>query len=226
MAFTSASFAQANLNDPPQAPPPPPSAANPAIPPQPHPMAPNKGPKLVSLPIGSDIPNPGFIMPNSLGEPASLETLKKDKGLLVLFISNSCPIIANANNRMLEMMKIAARLNVGVALINSNEGNRQGEDGPEKMQAFGMHMHYTAPYLMDNMSIIADQFGAIKTPEAFLFDAQGKLVYKGALMDNQEDAAKSKKFFVLEAINNMVAGKPVKPQMTKVSGCEIKRQQM
>ncbi|MBS1616609.1 MAG: hypothetical protein JST06_10890 [Bacteroidetes bacterium] len=222
IALTGSVFAQANITDPPQAPPPPP-AANPALPPRP-PLP--QGPKLKSLPLGSEIPNSGLMMPSALGDPISLQSATTEKGLLVLFSGNTCRAALKSQRQILELMNTAKALGVGMAVLNSNEKIRQNGEDMGQMHAFAEQWKYSAPYLMDNMAIMADQFGASNNLEVFLFNASGKLVYKGALLENPLDPDKSKHFFALNALKNMVAGKPIKPQETKSVGCEIQRMQM
>ena len=78
------------------------------------------------------------------------------------------------------------------------------------------------PYVMDATSEVAKAFGAARTPEAFLFDAQGKLVYHGAVDDNVESAEKVSKTYLKDALDSVVAGKEVSVKETKAVGCGIK----
>ena len=65
-------------------------------------------------------------------------------------------------------------------------------------------------------------FGATKTPEAFLFDANGKLAYHGAIDDNSEDANAVKSHYLKDALEAVLSGKPVPMAETKALGCGIK----
>ncbi len=100
---------------------------------------------------------------------------------------------------------------------------RSDADGFDAMKTYANTQQYTVPYLVDENSKLADLFGANHTPEVFLFNNQGTLVYKGAMNDNPGNPAEYKKMFIEEAINNMIAGKPVDPATTKSVGCSIKR---
>ncbi len=186
----------------------------------PQPKAPPIPP---SIAIGSDLPNPGAMMPAAIGEPKSLEQAKTEKGLLVIFSANKCSYVANAERHLLELMKWSVQLGVGAVMINSNEGQRTGEESLEKMREYATKAHLPIPYVSDDMSMMADIFGARYTPEVYLFDGEGKLVYKGTIEDNPAHPSKSKKFYAPEAMKNMVAKLPIKPQETKATGCEIER---
>ena len=76
---------------------------------------------------------------------------------------------------------------------------------------------------MDKKNELPDAFGASRTPECFLFDKNGKLIYHGAIDDSPSDAAGVKRVHLKEAINEAVAGKEVSVKQSKSVGCSIKR---
>ena len=78
------------------------------------------------------------------------------------------------------------------------------------------------PYVVDATSDVARAFGATRTPEAFLFGADGKLVYHGTIDDNGEDAAKVEKSYLKDALEAVVKGQDVAVKETKSIGCGIK----
>ena len=109
-------------------------------------------------------------------------------------------------------------------LINSNEAKRDGADSLEEMVKHAKEKGYAdVHYLVDEDHVVADAFGANRTPEVFLFDAEMKLAYQGAIDDNMKEASKVEKPYLTNAIENMVAGKPADPDLTKSIGCTIKR---
>jgi hypothetical protein len=80
---------------------------------------------------------------------------------------------------------------------------------------------FTFPYVVDNTSDVARAFGATRTPEAFLFGKDGKLVYHGAIDDSQK-ADQVEKHFLQDAVDAAIAGKDVPVKETKFIGCTIK----
>jgi len=78
-------------------------------------------------------------------------------------------------------------------------------------------------YAIDKNSELADAFGASRTPECFVFNPSGKLVYKGAIDDNPGDAGGVKKEHLKNAIDELVSGKDVTVKETRSVGCSIKR---
>jgi hypothetical protein len=91
------------------------------------------------------------------------------------------------------------------------------------MKAYAKSQDYKWSYVVDEKSEVANAFGAMKTPECFLFDASGKLVYHGAIDDNPTDAGAVSRRHLKEAMDEMVAGKDISVKTSKSVGCSIKR---
>jgi hypothetical protein len=176
-----------------------------------------------SLPLGSTIPAADEPLHGCKGESTSLNQSKTDKGLLVMFSCNTCPFVIKAQKRTDEAMKLAKTLGIGMVIFNSNEALRTDEDSEPAMVRYADQQGYTVPYVRDDMSAMADKFGATRTPEVYLFDSKGKLVYKGALEDNPADPHESLKLYLRDALNALAAGKPIAVAETKSIGCSIKR---
>jgi len=191
------------------------------------PAAPQSAAKPIeSLALGSAIPMPTVVMPNAQSGkgPTSLLAENTGKGLLVMFSCNTCPYVVKSEARTKEMIAYAREKGLGVVIVNSNEAQRQsGEDAFDAMRAYATRMGYTVPYLLDEKSALADAFGATRTPEVFLFDTRGMLVYKGAMEDNPANPAESKKMYLRAAIDAVLSRKAPDPATTKSIGCSIKR---
>ena len=175
------------------------------------------------LPMGSPIPKPDIKMKDISGKEVSLNDAKTGKGLLVMFSCNTCPYVIKNQARTYEVCKYAMGNGIGVALLNSNEAKRDEDDSFEDMKAYAKDQGYGWYYLVDQHSALADAFGANKTPECFLFDANGKLVYHGAIDDNPNDAGAVNRKHLFMAIDEMKAGKDVSVKESRSVGCTIKR---
>ena len=175
------------------------------------------------LPIGAAIPHADQKMQSILGRSVSFNDVKKTNGLLVMFSCNTCPVVKKYQLRTMEICKYAVGNNVGVILLNANEATRNSGDSFEDSKAYGQEQGYYFDYVMDNASAMADAFGATRTPEVFLFNKEGKLVYHGAIDDNSGNAAEVTRKHAQFAIDEMVAGNPISVQETKFVGCGIKR---
>lgn len=172
------------------------------------------------LPIGATLPNAELKMKDISGKEVSFKDAMKKNGLLVMFSCNTCPIVKQYESRTVEACKKALASEVGVILLNPNEATRGSGDGYEDMQAYAKKLGYSFSYVVDKNSTMANEFGATRTPECFLFDNTGKLVYHGAIDDNPEGADK---VYLIPAIQKMLKGEKIDPEKTRSVGCTIKR---
>lgn len=175
------------------------------------------------LPIGASMPNPDLKMKDVSGKEISLNSAKKKNGLLVIFSCNTCPYVIKNQTRTIEVSKHAIANDIGVAILNPNEAYRGNEDSYEAMKEYAAEQKYDWHYLVDQNHVMADAFGANRTPECFLFDKDGKLVYHGAIDDNPNDASAVSRKHLVEAINELKSGKEIAVKESRSVGCTIKR---
>lgn len=175
------------------------------------------------LPIGASMPNPDLKMKDVSGKEISLNSAKKKNGLLVIFSCNTCPYVIKNQTRTIEVSKHAIANDIGVAILNPNEAYRENEDSYEAMKEYAADQKYDWHYLVDQNHVMADAFGANRTPECFLFDKDGKLVYHGAIDDNPNDASAVSRKHLVEAINELKSGKEIAVKESRSVGCTIKR---
>ena len=111
---------------------------------------------------------------------------------------------------------------VGVIAVNANDPAAYAEDSFDEMKARAKKLGFKFPYVVDATSDVARAFGATHTPEAYLLDAQGKLVYHGGVDDNARDEKAVKQPWLRQAVEALEGGKPVPLAETKALGCSIK----
>lgn len=157
------------------------------------------------------------------GAEYSLADVAGENGLLVMFSSNTCPFVLQWEDRYNELKSWADRHNVGMIVLNSNYGNRNGVDSFEEMKKHASEKNYNFPYVVDEDSQIANAFGGQTTPHVFLFDNNMELVYKGAIDDNYKSASDVKQAYAKDAIASLAKGEKVAVAETKPVGCSIKR---
>ena len=174
------------------------------------------------LTLGATIPRAEAKLRNVDGKDVTIASLKGRKGTLVVFTCNACPWAKKWEARLTRIGNEALKRGIGVVAINANDPERNKEDGYEVMQARAKDRGMKFAYAMDRTSDVARAFGASRTPEAFLFDASGALVYHGAIDDNADDAAKVTRPYLEDAVNAVAAGKGVGTAQTKALGCSIK----
>ena len=183
-----------------------------------------------SLAIGSKAPMANTKMKDVKGGESSLNDLKKENGLLVIFSCNTCPFVVGGSGlgegwhgRYNDIQAECDKNNVGMVLVNSNEAKRDGDDSFKAMQAHAKKHKYASHYVVDKNSAMANAFNAKTTPHVFLFDKNMKLVYKGAIDDNNKSASEVKEHWLSNAIMKMKKGEKIDPAETRNKGCSIKR---
>jgi thioredoxin-related protein len=182
-----------------------------------------KGKLENSLPIGAMIPKTEQKLKDVSGKEISLQDVRMENGLLVMFSCNSCPYVIRNQSRTKEICGYALSEKVGVIVLNSNEEERGGRESMEAMQSYAKNQQYRWFYAVDTRNELADSFGASRTPECFLFDKSGRLVYHGAIDDSPGDANSVKRQHLKEAINEMISGKNVTVKESRSVGCSIHR---
>ncbi|HEX6430092.1 MAG TPA: thioredoxin family protein [Niastella sp.] len=175
------------------------------------------------LPLGSGVPKADNKLKDISGKEVTLKNAMKENGLLVMFSCNTCPVVINNQARTKEICEFAANKSIGVVLLNSNEANRKSSESLTAMQEYAKGQGYNWYYAEDKNNELADAFGASRTPECYLFDKNGKLVYHGAMDDSPSDAAGVNRHHLKEAISEVMAGKEVSVKQSKSVGCSIKR---
>lgn len=176
------------------------------------------------LSIGAEAPKTELKMPDISGKEISLNDVKKENGLLVIFSCNTCPFVIAWEDRYPGLAEMCEKNNIGMALVNSNEAKRKGDDSLEEMKKHATEKSYKCYYAIDENSALADAFGAKTTPHVFLFDKNLKLVYRGSIDDTEGKKDKQpKEHYLLDAMVNMSSGKTIVPNDTKAIGCSIKR---
>ena len=175
-----------------------------------------------SLAIGAAAPMKDVKMKSVDGKDVTLATVAGKKGTLVVFTCNHCPWAQAWQTRVASIGNGAAAKGIGVVAINPNDPAAYPEDDYAGMQARSKTLGLKFPYVVDATSDMARAFGATRTPEAFLFDSSGKLVYHGTVDDNARDQSAVKERWLQDAVDAVIAGKEVPTAETKAFGCGIK----
>lgn len=178
---------------------------------------------IQQLPLGSTLPLGDVQMEDISGRNLSLNEVKGDNGLLVIFSCNTCPWVIKWEDRYPVVQELATVNDIGIILLNPNEDYRDKGDGIEDMILHAEKAGYNLPYVLDKNHRLADAFGASRTPHVYLFNAEDKLVYVGAIDDNANSAADVEEFYVEDAIEQLSAGQAITRSSTKSIGCTIKR---
>jgi peroxiredoxin len=171
--------------------------------------------------IGDPITDTDVEMKNTDGKMVTLENVKGEKGTLVVFTCNHCPVVKGWQDEMVAIGNTYKDKGVGVIFINSNDPSVKG-DTFEGMQELAKEKGYNFPYVVDATSGVAKNFGAKKTPDVFLFDADGKLAYQGAVGEGGRKPKAGGTPYLKNALDALVAGNKIETAQTKAVGCSIK----
>ncbi len=156
-------------------------------------------------------------------EHSSLNDLKMENGLIVIFSCNTCPFVLAWEDRYNDLYDLATKNKIGIVLLNSNYMKREGDDSLAAMKKHAAEKGYKLPYLIDQESLLANDWGGQTTPHVFFFDKDFTLVYKGAIDDNFKSASDVRETYLKDAIESVGTGNKVLVAETKPLGCSIKR---
>ncbi|MDZ8119434.1 thioredoxin family protein [Pontiella agarivorans] len=171
-----------------------------------------------ALEIGNEIVATHVKMQSIDDATLTLSELKGGKGTLVVFSSSRCPVVLSWQKTMVDIGNTYSKKGIGVIFINSNDPDAKG-DTFENMKKMAREEGYQFPFLADSSSEVARSFGATKTPEVFLFDADDKLVYKGAVGEGGRSVGDE--IWLKDALDALLAGEEIKKPVTKSIGCGI-----
>ncbi|MAE73364.1 MAG: thioredoxin family protein [Bdellovibrionaceae bacterium] len=170
--------------------------------------------------IGS--PMPAFKLPVVTGGDYD-STATNGKVTVVLFICNHCPYVQAIEERLIELgTKYHSNDDVEVLAICSNDPTEYPEDAPEALAATATEKSYPFPYLFDQSQSVAKAFGAVCTPDLYVYDRSGKLFYRGRLDDSWKDASKVTQKDLDSAITEALANSTPPTEQMPSMGCSIK----
>ena len=167
--------------------------------------------------VGQSAPN--FTLPNAQTDQArSLTSLMQgSKATVVMFLSVNCPYSNAYNDRMIALAQKYAPKGVSFAGIFSDQNEPKAE-----VAAYAKTKGFPFPALVDKGDVAADAYTAHVTPETYVINSRGVLVYHGRI-DNDMGPANVHTHDLANAIDETLAGHPVAKAQTKAFGCSIKR---
>lgn len=182
-------------------------------------VAPIAAAETPSSVLGKQLEN--FTLRGTDGKEWTLSGVQDKKAVVVVFVGTECPVNNQYIPRLGELAGEYGSQGVAFVVINSNT-----QDTPARVTEHAQKFKLALPVLKDPGSKVADQFGARRTPEAFLLDSARKVVYRGRI-DDQYGVSfarpKATRRDLAEAIEDVLAGKPVRTPETEAPGCLIAR---
>ncbi|HEY7570237.1 MAG TPA: thioredoxin family protein [Nitrososphaeraceae archaeon] len=151
----------------------------------------------------------------------SLDRFAKSKALLVIFICNHCPYVKAGINDMINLQSKFDKNDFQIIGINSNDPEYDDE-GFENMKAFYERYQLNFPYLIDETQETARSYGAVCTPDPYLFNSDRILVYHGKLNDAAEPNGLVKTHIMEENVRTLLSGGKIENSFDPSIGCSIK----
>lgn len=140
---------------------------------------------------------------------------KAHKATVLVFLSSKCP----CSMSHLEELKNLAKENQDIRFIGVNSN---ADETAEDSKKYFAAQDIPFPVLKDEKSVLADEFKAVKTPHAYILDADGKKLYQGGV-SNSAMFPRADRPYLREAIGDIKAGREVKTPLARALGCTILR---
>ena len=163
-----------------------------------------------------------FILPATDGKTYSLSDFQISKPLVIMFICNHCPYVKAIEDRLIQLGKDLKNLGIHLVAICSNDPINYPDDSFENLKKRAELKSYTFPYLHDADQSVAKQFGAVCTPDFFVYNSKGLLTYRGRLDDSWKDETKVTKRELYQACLDLLESDKLSFQQIPSMGCSIK----
>ena len=166
-----------------------------------------------------------FTLKNIDGNNFSLTDFSGNKGVILIFTCNHCPFSIAYEDRIIELNKKYREQGFPVLAVNPNDPIAYPADSYENMIERANEKGFDFPYLVDETQEIAKAYGAMKTPHVYILSRNGdeyKVEYVGAIDDNSNEPDQVKTRYAENALEELLAGKPVSSNFTKAIGCGVK----
>ncbi len=165
-----------------------------------------------------------FSLQNVDGKILSTKDYKDAKGFVVIFTCIHCPFAKLYHERLNQLNAKYSRLHIPLLLINSSDTIMFANESLPNMAKLAKEKKYAFPYLFDPSQAVAKDFKAEKTPHAFVIWKENKqwiIKYSGAIDDNGAHPELVKTSYIANALDELLAGKPVTVNSGYSIGCAI-----
>ena len=173
---------------------------------------------VISLKTGDSAPE--FNLKGIDDQMHSLNDYSK-KGLLVIFMCNHCPFV-KAKIEAIKELHDKFKDDVSIVGINSNDSVKYPDDDFDSMKAVAKEKGLEIDYLVDETQEIAKKYGAVCTPDPFLFDSEKKLIFHGRIDDAMNPEAEVSEKVMINNIQKFLEGQKIEKDFDPSIGCSIK----
>lgn len=164
---------------------------------------------------------PAFDLPGVDGRNHSLDDYAEAAVLVLVQSCNHCPYVLAWEDRINALAREYAERGVHLVAINSNDAETHPGDSFDAMVEHAREAGYVFDYLCDETQEVARALRSERTPEAFVFDADRRLVYHGAVDDNRDEELVTT-HYLRDGIEAALAGEAPEIADTAPVGCTVK----
>ena len=151
----------------------------------------------------------------------SLSEYKDYQAKLIIFMCNHCPYVqakVGALNEIYDKFKGK----IAMIGINSNDATKYPDDSFDAMKIFAKEKGFGFTYLVDETQEIAKKYGAVCTPDPFLFDKDGRLVFHGRIDNAMKPEDRPTEKTMIANIEKLLSGNKIEKDFDPSMGCSIK----
>ena len=164
---------------------------------------------------------PDFSLKGIDDEIHSLESYMGNKGLLIIFMCNHCPYV-KAKIDAIKQIYEKFNENIAVVGINSNDSIEYPDDSFENMKKIADEKGIKFDYLVDDKQDVAKIYGAVCTPDPFLFDEDRRLIFHGRIDNAMNPDATATENTMQDNLKKFLAGEKIEKEFDPSIGCSIK----
>jgi peroxiredoxin len=172
------------------------------------------------IPLGT--PCPDFRLPSVDGRTWARDDFRDRPVLVVMFICNHCPYVQAVEDRIIALNGEYAPRGVQLVGICANDPTDYPDDSPRNLLRRWREKAYGFPYLIDESQNVARAFGAVCTPDIYVFDRERTLAYHGRIDDNWQTPTKVTRRELAAAFDALLAGRRPAAEQRHSIGCSIK----
>jgi peroxiredoxin len=165
---------------------------------------------------------PQFRLPAVDGRTYAREDFAGAPVLAVMFICNHCPYVQAVEDRLIALAREFESRGVQLVGICANDAASYPDDAFDKLAERWRTKGYGFPYLHDETQEVARAFGAVCTPDIFVYDRERRLAYRGRIDDSWKDASKVTRRELADALTALAEGRAPAAEQRPSLGCSIK----
>jgi peroxiredoxin len=167
-------------------------------------------------------PCPAFRLPAVDGKTYGRDDFAGSPVLVVMFICNHCPYVKAVEDRIIALAREFESRGVQIVAVCSNDAVSYPDDAFPMLAARWRDKRYGFPYLHDEAQVAARAFGAVCTPDIFVYDKARRLAYRGRIDDSWKDVTAVTRRELALALEDLLAGRTPSGDQRPTLGCSIK----